>query len=167
MDGKCEWFIKDLKAHFSFYNLINVHKLNLDITDKAYLYFLVLMRLMKYIINYKKEKFIILPTLLLKTSTFPENTNYIYCGNGKIIINNNKMSKKLVMRIDTSFLPFGFGFVSLNDDIIYNGLKDFMNSEYVKYLIKKHNLESRNALFKDMSRMVSLLALKLLYTKIG
>lgn len=166
MDGKCEWFINDLKSNFGLYNMMNVYKLKLDLEDKLYLYFLVFLRFFFFIFNYNKEKFILLPSFLVRSSQFPSNTNYVYCGGGKIILNNSHMEKRLVMRIDTSFLPVGMCYIALNDTSIYEGLKVFMNNSYIKYLIKRHDLESRDSLFKDLSRQLSLLSLTLFYEKV-
>lgn len=161
-----EWFIKDLKDNFKLYNLMNVYDLKLSLQEKILLYGGSLSKMPHYAFNYKKEKFLLIPSFLVRTSEFSDNRDYVYCGGGKIIINNKYISKKIVLRINTDFLPVGLCFISLDDNSICDKLHNYMLSKGFESMFNDATVENRDMIFKSISRFLSIASMEYLVKKI-
>lgn len=161
MDGKHDmlWAFLDIRINFPFYNHRNMYKLNLSFKDKFKLYRDATLSIPYYFLNYDREKFILLPTfltsMLVTNKRLPKRRTFVLCGGGYIYIGHKTMDNYIKIKIDTSFLPPGLSFFSIDDEVLYLSLWGRMNGPTIKDLINDYHKHGDRAALEWIFRLMT------------
>ena len=163
-----EWFLMDLKYNFHWYNKFNIGSLNLNISYRFSLYKKILKKVVYYIKNYRKQKFIFLPSLIVNAKNYPKDKNYVYCGGGRIVISNKFLERQIRMKIDTSFLPIGVCFFSLESDRFCDAIRSILCDDFIHSLMTdEKTVAIRDLFFLHLTRELSIFTLNYVNEKVN